>query len=114
MEPENTNNTYSFLIFTTMEITIQSVNFETSVSVNEYINKKLEKLNHFAEIRAAEVQLKIINTSDKANKEIGIKIFVGDQEFFASKCAEVYEDAVSQACEALERQIKKAKDKSKA
>ena len=41
-------------------------------------------------------------------------VIVGDQEFFASKCAEVYEDAVSQACEALERQIKKAKDKSKA
>ncbi len=97
-----------------MEITIQSVNFETSVSLNEYINKKLEKLNHFAEIRTAEVQLKIINTSDKANKEIGIKIFVGDQEFFASKIAEAYEDAVSQTCDALERQIKKAKEKHQA
>lgn len=96
-----------------MEITIQSINFETSVSLNEYINKKIDKLNHFAEIRAAEVQLKIMNTSDKANKEIGIKLFVADQEFFASKVAEAYEDAVSQACEALERQIKKAKDKNK-
>ncbi len=97
-----------------MEITIQSVNFETSVSLNEYINKKLDKLNHFAEIRTAEVQLKIMNTSDKANKEIGIKIFVGDQEFFASKTAEAYEDAVSQACDALERQVKKAKEKHQA
>lgn len=97
-----------------MEITIQSVNFETSASLNEYVNKKIEKLNHFAEVRTAEVQLKIINTSDKANKEIGIKLFVGDQEFFASKSAEAYEDAVSQACEALERQIKKAKEKNKA
>ena len=97
-----------------MEITIQSVNFETSVSLNEFINKKIEKLNRFAEIRAAEVQLKIINTSDKANKEIGIKVFVGDQDFFASKSAEAYEDAVSQACEAIERQMKKAKEKNKA
>ncbi|MBR0036997.1 MAG: HPF/RaiA family ribosome-associated protein [Bacteroidales bacterium] len=95
-----------------MEITIQSVNFETSVSLNEYINKKIEKLNRFAEIRSAEVQLKIINTTDKANKEIGIKVFVGDQNFYASKAAEVYEDAVSQACEAIERQIKKAKEKN--
>ncbi|MCR5361086.1 MAG: HPF/RaiA family ribosome-associated protein [Bacteroidales bacterium] len=97
-----------------MEITIQSVNFETSVSLNEFINKKIEKLNRFAEIRTAEVQLKIINTSDKANKEIGMKVFVGDQEFFASKNAEAYEDAVSQACEAIERQMKKAKEKNKA
>jgi len=97
-----------------MEVTIQSVNFETSVSLNEYINKKLNKLDHFAEIRAAEIQLKIMNTSDKANKEIGIKIFVGDQEFFASKIAEAYEDAVSQACDALERQVKKAKEKHQA
>ncbi len=95
-----------------MEITIQSVNFETSVSLNEYINKKLEKLNRFAEIRSAEVQLKIINTTDKANKEIGMKVFVGDQDFYASKSAEAYEDAVSQACEAIERQIKKAKEKN--
>ena len=94
-----------------MEITIQSINFETSAALNEFINKKLDKLNHFAEIRAAEVQLKIINTSDKANKEIGIKIFVDDQEFFASKNAEAYEDAVAQACDALERQVKKAKEK---
>lgn len=97
-----------------MEITIQSVNFETSVALNEFVNKKLEKLNHFAEIRTAEVQLKIMNTSDKANKEIGIKIFVGDQEFFASKTAEAYEDAVAQACDALERQVKKAKEKHQA
>ena len=96
-----------------MEITIQSVNFETSVSLNAYINKKLEKLGRFAEIRSAEVQLKLNNTTDKANKEIGIKIFVGDQNFFASKTAEAYEDAVLQACEALERQIKKGKEKNK-
>ena len=97
-----------------MEITIQSVNFETSVSLNEFINKKLDKLSRFAEIRTAEVQLKIINTTDKANKEIGIKIAVGDQQFFASRAAEAYEDAVAQVCEALERQIKKQKGKEQA
>lgn len=97
-----------------MEITIQSVNFETSASVNEYINKKLDKLSRFAEIQTAEIQLKIANTTDKANKEIGIKLHVGDQEFFASKQAEVYEDAISQAVEALERQIIKAKEKKQA
>ena len=37
----------------------------------------------------------------------GIKVFVGDQNFYASKAAEGYEDAVSQACEAIERQMKK-------
>jgi len=97
-----------------MEISIQSVNFETSASVNEYINKKLDKLCRFAEIQSAEVQLKIINTTDKANKEIGIKLHVGDHEFFASKSAEVYEDAISQAVEALERQIIRAKEKKQA
>jgi len=97
-----------------MEISIQSVNFETSASVNEYINKKLDKLGRFAEIQNAEVQLKIINTTDKANKEIGIKLHVGDHEFFACKSAEVYEDAICQVVEALERQIIKAKEKKQA
>lgn len=94
-----------------MEITIQSVNFETSASVNEYINKKLGKLARHADIRTAEVQLKVLTTSDKDNKEIGIKLQVADEQFYASKVAEVYEDAVSQCVDALERQILKSKEK---
>lgn len=97
-----------------MEITIQSVNFDTSVSLNEFINKKLSKLERFANIRAAEVSLRIANTTDKANKEIGVKLLVGDGEFYASRQAEVYEDAVMQVVEALERQIIKSKEKKMA
>ncbi len=98
-----------------MEITIQSVNFDTSVSLNEFINKKLIKLERFADnIRAAEVSLRITNTTDKANKEIGVKLLVGDGEFYASRQAEVYEDAVMQVVEALERQIIKSKEKKMA
>lgn len=94
-----------------MEITIQSVNFETSETVNAYINKKLGKLNRFSEIRVAEVQLKVINTTDKANKEVGIKLQIDDEQFYANKTAEIMEDAVSQVVEALERQVIKAKEK---
>lgn len=94
-----------------MEITIQSVNFDTSVSVNEFIHKKLNKLSRFAEIRSAEVQLKLVNTADKANKEIGVKLLIGDEQLYASKNAEIYEDAVAQVVEALERQIIKYKEK---
>lgn len=94
-----------------MEITIQSVNFETSETVNAYITKKLGKLTRFSEIQVAEVQLKVINTTDKANKEVGIKLLVGDEQFYANKTAEIMEDAASQVIEALERQVIKAKEK---
>lgn len=95
-----------------MEITIQSVNFDTSVTVNEFINKKLRKLEKFRDdIRSAEVQLRVLNTTDKANKEIGIKLLAGEEEFYVSKKAEIYEDAIAQAAESLERQIIKAKEK---
>ena len=94
-----------------MEITIQSVNFETSETVNAYITKKLGKLTRFSEIQVAEVQLKVINTTDKANKEVGIKLLVGDEQFYANKTAEIMEDAASQVFEALERQVIKAKEK---
>lgn len=98
-----------------MEITIQSVNFDTSVSLNEFITKKLNKLERFADnIHAAEVSLRLINTTDKANKEIGVKLLVGDGSFYASRQAEVYEDAVAQVVDALERQIKKNKEKKQA
>jgi putative sigma-54 modulation protein len=95
-----------------MEITIQSVNFDTSVSLNEFINKKLSKLEKFADnIRAAEVSLRVINTTDKANKEIGVKLLLSDGEFYASRTTEAYEDAVAQVADALERQIIKSKEK---
>ena len=94
-----------------MEITIQSVNFETSETVNAYITKKLNKLTRFSEIQNAEVQLKVINTTDKANKEVGIKLQAGEEQFYASKNAEVMEDAALQVIDALERQIIKAKEK---
>lgn len=96
-----------------MEITIQSVNFETSETVNAYITKKLGKLERFAEIQTAEVQLKVINTTDKANKEVGIKLQAGDEQFYANKAAEIMEDAASQVIEALERQVIKAKEKKR-
>ena len=94
-----------------MEITIQSVNFETSETVNAYVTKKLNKLERFSEIKNAEVQLKVINTTDKANKEVGIKLKTDDEQFYASKAAEIMEDAASQVIEALERQLIKAKEK---
>lgn len=94
-----------------MEITIQSVNFETSETVNAFIRKRLGKLTRFAEIQVAEVQLKVLNTTDKANKEVGLKVQVGDEQFYASKNAEVMEDAATQAIEAIERQVIKAKEK---
>ena len=96
-----------------MEITIQSVNFETSESVNAYVTKKLGKLTRFAEIQSAEVTLKIINTADKADKEVGIKLQAADEQYYASKAAETMEDATLQAIDALERQIEKTKDKKR-
>jgi len=96
-----------------MEITIQSVNFETSETVNAYVNKKLSKLERFSEIQTAEVQLKVINTTDKANKEVGIKLKAGEEQFYANKTAEIMEDAASQVIEALERQIIRSKEKKR-
>lgn len=96
-----------------MEITIQSVNFETSESVNAYINKRLNKLTRFSEIRTAEVQLKVNNTTEKANKEVGIKIQTGDEQFYANKTAEIMEDAVAQTVEAIEKQIIRSKEKKR-
>lgn len=96
-----------------MEITIQSVNFETSASLNEYVNKKLGKLSRFAEVSNAEVQLKLQKTTDDANKEIGIRVQAGDEQFYASKKAEAFEDAILQTVEALEKQILKSKEKKR-
>ena len=94
-----------------MEINIQSVNFENSESLNAYVTKKVSKLGRFGDVGTAEVALRILNTSDKSNREISIRLQAGGQEFFASRKAEAFEEAVVQSVEILERQLVKAKEK---
>ena len=95
-----------------MNIRIQSVNFEATEALQGYVNKKLLKLEKFHdEIVNGEVFLKVVKPETANNKEASIKISVKGEEFFAAKICDTFEEAVDLSVEAIDRQIKKYKEK---
>jgi putative sigma-54 modulation protein len=95
-----------------MKIRVQSINFDATDALESYIEKKTKKLTKlFDEILNVEVYLKVIKPETATNKEAEIKISVPSGEFFASKICDTFEEAVDLSVEALEKQIRKFKEK---
>jgi putative sigma-54 modulation protein len=95
-----------------MNIRIQSVNFDATEMLQTYINKKMAKLEKFHdEIVNAEIFLKVIKPETANNKEAEIKLSLRGQEFFAAKTCDTFEEAVDLAVEAIDKQLKKHKER---
>ena len=97
-----------------MNINIQSLHFDATDKLKEFIQKKVTKLEKYSDdILTAEVILKVVKPETKMNKEASIKLNVKSDDLFASKVAESFEEAVDLSIEALEKQLVKYKEKVK-
>jgi len=98
-----------------MEIKIQSIHFDATEALEKFIQKKVAKLEQFYDdILEAEVVLKVVKPETVLNKEALVKIKVSGNELFASKLSDTFEESVDVAVEALEKQLLKFKEKSRA
>ena len=96
-----------------MEIKIKSIHFDATAKLEEFINKKAQKLARRNEkIASFDVTLKVVKPETAMNKEAAIKLGVpGIEDLFASKVTDTFEEAVDLAIDALDRQLVKLKDK---
>lgn len=95
-----------------MELRIQSINFEATEQLKAFVEKKIKKLEKFSDnIIQTEVLLKVIKPETAKNKEASVKINLRNGEAFASKVADTFEEAIDLCAEALEKQIRKTKEK---
>lgn len=95
-----------------MNINIQAINFDATEKLQAYISKKVEKLTKISDnILTADIHLKVIKPETAMNKEAQIKISAPNIEFFASKICDTFEESVDLSLEAIEKQIKKFKEK---
>ena len=84
-----------------MDIRIQALHFEATVQLKEFIHKKLEKLNRFADdIQGAEVILKVTKPEVSNNKESSIKLKVSGPDFYVEKIGNSFETFVSMSSNA--------------
>ncbi len=98
-----------------MDIRIQSIHFDATEKLQDFIQKKVTKLGKYSdEIVNADVVLKVSKPESKMNKEASVKLNVKNDELFAGKTAETFEEAIDLSVEALEKQLIKYKEKTQA
>ena len=98
-----------------MEVKIKAIHSDATEKLEEFINKKAQKLARRNEsIATFDVTLKVVKPETAMNKEAAIKLLVPNaDDLFASKVADTFEEAVDLAIDALDRQLVKIKDKKK-
>ena len=95
-----------------MEIKVQAIKFEPTEKLQDFIQKKVGKLEKFSdEIRKVEVSLKVVKPETAMNKEVAIRVNAGS-ELFAEKVCDTFEEAIDNCLEALLRQLQKNKEKA--
>lgn len=95
-----------------MDISIQSLHFDASKQLIEFINKKVSKLDQYVEKSvAAEVTLRVVNAEDRDNKEASLKLLLPEGELFASKQTDTFEESIALAVDAIVKQIGRYKEK---
>lgn len=95
-----------------MQFKIQPVQFDADRQLTDFIQDKLQKLEKFDDnIIGGEVYLKEENNNGADEKIIEVRLHVPGKDLFAKKAAETFETATDEVLEALEKQVKKHKDK---
>ncbi len=94
-----------------MNITIKSIHFDATQKLEEYINKKVEKLaKTVGEDTDVDIQLKIVKPQTAMNKEASISLPYQGKRIYAEKTADTFEDAILQVLDSLKVQIEKIKN----
>ena len=96
-----------------MDIKIKSIHFDATEKLQDFINKKVEKLiRRNEDITSVEVNLKVVKPETAMNKEAAVKLNVPQRDdLFASKVADTFEEAIDLCVDALKRQLEKIKEK---
>ncbi len=91
---------------------IQSVHFDASQQLMEFVEKKVAKLDKLCEgATALEVTMKLIKPETAKNKEVALRVSAAGGDLFASKISDTFEDALLGAIDAVKTQAEKNKNK---
>ncbi|MBQ8968635.1 MAG: ribosome-associated translation inhibitor RaiA [Bacteroidaceae bacterium] len=97
-----------------MDIKIQTIHFEATEKLQDYIQKRVAKLERFSDsIKTAEVVLKVVKPETAMNKEASVRLVVPGNDLFSQKVADTFEEAVDQCADTLTRQLEKYKEKQR-
>ncbi|MGL4227133.1 MAG: ribosome hibernation-promoting factor, HPF/YfiA family, partial [Tannerellaceae bacterium] len=85
---------------------------DASSQLESFITKKVSKLDHIYDgIVEADVVLRVVKPESALNKEASIKLLVKNDELFAEKVCDTFEEAIDLVVDALAKQLGKYKEK---
>ena len=97
-----------------MEIKINAVGFSASSQLEDFIQKKISKLDKYHDgIIGSEVTLKLEKDDNLENKVVEVLLNVKGQEVFAKKNAKKFEEAVDEIYDVVKLQLVKIKEKER-
>ena len=96
-----------------MEIRINAVHFDIAEKLEQFINKKSEKLSHRnPSITILEYTLRVVKPESAMNKQVVLQVIVPNiDEIVAEKTADTFEEAIDLCLEAVDRQLEKLKNR---
>ena len=96
-----------------MNVNIQSVRFDADRKLVEFVERKMDKLDRFADrATGADVIMKLDKDDEKGNKVVTITLHMPGTDPVAEGRAVSFEEAVDMAVDALKRQLEKMKERN--
>lgn len=97
-----------------MEIRIKSIHFDATEKLQEFINKKVEKLQRsYEDIQKVEVQLKVEKPAAALNKTTSLTVTAPGNTLFVEKTCDTFEEGVDLCLDAMKVQLTKFKGKQR-
>lgn len=97
-----------------MDIKINAVGFSASAQLEDFIQKKLAKLEKYNDaILSVEVTLKLEKDDNLENKVAEVNVSIKGQDVFAKKNAKKFEEAIDELYDVIKRQLVKIKEKER-
>ena len=95
-----------------MDVNIQSLKFDASKQLLEFVEKKMSRLERFADRpTGVDVVLRLEKDSEKGNKVASVALHIPGGDIVTEQQARTFEEAVDLALDAVKRQIEKRKDR---
>ncbi|MBK9147627.1 MAG: ribosome-associated translation inhibitor RaiA [Flavobacteriales bacterium] len=97
-----------------MKLNVQSIHFDADVKLIDFIREKLLKLTQFTDgIHSADVFLRLDHDGEeRENKVVEIRLAVPGNDLFAKRQGRSFEEAATDASEALRSQIMRSRDRA--
>lgn len=97
-----------------MEVRIMSIHFDATEKLQDFINKKVEKLQKsYEDIQKVEVQLKVEKPAAALNKTTSLTVTAPGNTLFVEKTCDTFEEGVDLCLDAMKVQLTKFKEKQR-